>query len=260
MAQTLGQAERMGAPRAKALCYYFEGAIDFQAGHWKAAEASIRRAVGLYHDIGSASGEALALQRLGVLLTARGEFEEARKALSEGLVIAERAAMRSHCLTRLQASMIRNRLAAQDAEGLAISLADGLEAARRHGHCVTCNALLLPEVVRARIVRGELDEAAQSAQQLAETASEFKSRAWTAMGAHAEARVLMAREQYADAITLFERAGKAFLEVEQPYDAARCIRSQAACLRAGAKKKKADELERRATELFESVGAPGVES
>jgi hypothetical protein len=73
---TYEQARRMGAPRAIALCQCFSGALEFQAGHWAAAEAALHESIQLYREIGAASGEALACQRLGVLQTARGQFDE----------------------------------------------------------------------------------------------------------------------------------------------------------------------------------------
>ena len=80
------QARRMNAPRAIALCQCFNGVLEFQAGHWVEAENALRESIQLYREIGAASGEALACQRLGLLLTARGELDElwmlCRKALS----------------------------------------------------------------------------------------------------------------------------------------------------------------------------------
>ena len=253
----------MGAPRAVALCFNFRGALNFQSGYWSDAETGLRDAVDIYRQVGSAAGEALSLQRLGVLLTAKGELDEAQECLNSGLVVAERAAMRSHCLTRLHASLIRNRLAADDKEGLDLSLAEGLEVAKRHGDCVTCNALLLPEVAAAEIKRGNIDAADKAAQQLAKTAEEFDSRSWAAMAAQARGRVALAQGNTEEATTLFDNAFTAFNEVGQPYDAARCRRLQAESRRAaGGKgsKKEADELAAEAQSMFDDIGAPGLEA
>ncbi len=159
VAQTYELAERMDAPRARALCRCFGGFLDFQRGRWARADSSLREAVAIYRRIGSASGEALSLQRLAVLLTARGEIDPAMAALDEGVFAAERAIMRSHCLTRLYASMARNRLAAQEVASAAEFIQAGIEAARRHGSCLTCNALLLPETVRVHLATGRKTEA-----------------------------------------------------------------------------------------------------
>jgi tetratricopeptide (TPR) repeat protein len=246
----------MGAPRALALCFNFGGALEFQAGKWESAESNLRDAVKLYRTVGSAAGESLSLQRLGLLLTARGELEEASEALSEGLVVAERAAMRSHCLTRLHATMIRNRLAARDRQGLEASLAEGLEAARRHGDCVTCSALLLPEVVRALIELDRLDEAAENCARLQRTAAEFDSHVWKAMAAQCYGRMQMARGNYGEAHEALERAKAAYGAADQPYEVARCLDLQARCLEAqGAAE--AAEVGARARELFAELGASG---
>jgi len=74
--ETLEQATRMGAPRAVALCQNFGGYLDFQSGAWDEAEQSLCYAVETYRVFGAASGESLSLQRLGVLLTAKGRLAE----------------------------------------------------------------------------------------------------------------------------------------------------------------------------------------
>ena len=258
MDATRQQAERMGAPRALALCLNFGGALDFQAGQWDSAERSLRDAVGLYREVGSAAGESLSLQRLGVLLTARGQLDEAYEALADGLIAGERAAMRSHCLTRLHASLIRNRLAAADLSGLEASLADGLEAARRHGDCVTCTALLLPEVVRALIELGRLDEAADRCQKLERTAAEFDSHVWTAMASQCRGRMLLARDRHAEAFEVLAAAAEGYAAAEQPYEVARCLMLQAAAADLCQPRASAG-LRARAAALLAELGAPGIE-
>ena len=174
--QMLEQARRMKAPRAVALCENFAGTLDFQGGRWDDAEAQFRQAIDRFRQVGSASGEALSLQRLGVLLTARGQLEQSRALLDEGILAGERAAMRSHCLTRLHASLTRNRLAAGDHDGAYASLQEGLAEAARHGHCATCNSLLLPEAVRVELARGNLRAAESYAKKLEDVADRFEPR------------------------------------------------------------------------------------
>jgi tetratricopeptide (TPR) repeat protein len=244
----------MGAPRALALCHSFGGALDFQTGDWNGAGTSLRKGIEMYQQVGSASGQSLTMQRLGVLLTAQGQLDEARQIMVEGIVIAERAAMRSHCLTRLHASLLRNRLAAGDLSGAKASLEDGLEAARRHGHCVTCNALLLPEAVRAEISMGNIEAADQHAKALEETATEFESRAWVAMAGHARGRVLCAQADAA-AFDVLEKARVGYLDMGQSYEAARCLLAQAE-----ATPKEAAELEKQARGIFSDLGAAGIEN
>jgi tetratricopeptide (TPR) repeat protein len=227
VAETHQQAVRMGAPRAIALCRSFGGFLRFQLGDWSRAEAELREAIALYRNIGSASGEALSLQRLGVVLTARGAIEEGRAVLEEGMVAAERATMRSHCLTRLHASLARNALAAGDPLAAEDLIVAGEETARRHGYCLTCNALLLPEAVRTRIAVGQVDVADREAGELEEIARRFGSSAWSAMALHARARVLAAREEWDGASHHFAEARRSFQNIQSRYEAARCLVGQA---------------------------------
>jgi tetratricopeptide (TPR) repeat protein len=248
----------MGAPRAVALCRNFGGVLDFQDGSWPSAEAQLRESVDLYRRIGSASGESLSLQRLGVLLTARGRLDEALEAMQEGLFAAERATMRSHCLTRLFASLARNRLAAGDLEEAERNVREGDAAARRHGNCVTCNALLLPEAVRVRVARGQLDEAETSARELEELAGRSGSRAWTAMSRQARGRILAARGRADEALAALEEARRAYEAYGAVYEVARCEVGIAEIL-ATRDPARARALRARAGEVFAAVGAAGLE-
>jgi tetratricopeptide (TPR) repeat protein len=261
--QTLDQGRRMNAPRAMALCESFAGTLDFQSGDWNAAETQLRQAIDRFRQVGSASGEALSLQRLAVLLTARGAIDEARALLDEGIVVGSRAAMRSHCLTRIHATLTRNRLAANDRNGARTSLDEGLAEAARHGHCATCNALLLPEAVRVELAWHDLAAATHYADKLEEVAARFGSRAWTAMSEHARGRVLGADRNVDDAVLALERAAKAYAEIGFPYEGARCVLLQAALLdaqKSKASRTRAAALAEEAKRTFATLGAAGVES
>jgi DNA-binding SARP family transcriptional activator len=251
--QMLEQAERMKAPRAVALCKSFAGTLDFQSGDWSGAAAQLQQAVDLFRQVGSASGEALSLQRLGVLLTARGELERARAILDEGIAVGERAAMRSHCLTRLHASLARNRLAAGDRAGAQASLYEGLAESARHGRCQTCNSLLLPEAVRVELAWGNLAEAEKHATRLEEVGARYGSRAWTAMAEQARGRVLGARGQAEPAYQALERAKETFAAIGSPYEAARCALTQARALDPSAAR--TESLLERARDAFKRLGA-----
>jgi tetratricopeptide (TPR) repeat protein len=262
--QTLKQGQRMKAPRAIALCESFAGTLDFQCGDWDAAEAQLRRAVDGFRQVGSACGEALSLQRLAVLLTARGAVDDAGTLLDEAIVVGSRAAMRSHCLTRIHASLTRNRLAARDRESARVSLEEGLAEAARHGHCSTCNALLLPEAVRLELAWEDVGEAERYAKRLDEVAGRFGSRAWRAMAEHARGRVLAARGDVDEAYSSLERARSAYEEIGVPYDAARCLMAQSRVLdiggRPGTPVALATALADEARRIFSRLGAAGIES
>jgi tetratricopeptide (TPR) repeat protein len=217
----------MGAPRAVALCQCFNGALEFQAGHWIEAESVLRESVRLYREIGTASGEALALQRLGALLTARGQLDEAMVLFEEGAIAAERASLRAHCLTRLYASMTRNRLMAGEVEAANHYLALGLAMSERHGHCATCHALLFPAAVSVHIAQGALSIAEDFCKQLEDAAGEYQSRAWVAMARQARGELANAQNDLETALSCYKEASLAFKATGNEYESARCLKAMA---------------------------------
>jgi Tfp pilus assembly protein PilF len=220
--QTLKQAKTMGAPRAIALCRNFGGFLGFQAGRWKEAEEMLREAVDRYRALSASSGESSSLQRLGVLLTAQGRLDEAMVVLQDSVVIGERAVLRSHCLTRSYASMARNRLAAGDLHGAQSFMELGLETAHRHGNCVTCNALILPESVQVHLAQKRWDDALKDVEALEATAGRFESLAWTAMAKQARGRYLVCTGEVQGGAENLKEAEEAYTEYGNLYEAARC--------------------------------------
>jgi predicted negative regulator of RcsB-dependent stress response len=248
----------MGAPRAIALCQCFSGALDYQAGHWDKAEESLNESIKLYRDLGAASGEALAWQRLGVLQTARGEIETGLHSLEEGILAAERAVMRAHCLARLYASMTRNRLMAGDLPAADHYLFLGLEMSQRHGNCATCTALLLPAAVSLRIAQGNLPQAEQFCRQLEGAAEEYASRMWVAMSRQARGELLASKNQLEEALEKYREAYDAYQAAGHRYEAGRCLSAIAdlyAARRAPQDEQRAAETRNQAEALLEGLGA-----
>lgn len=213
----------MAAPRAIALCKCFSGALEFQAGFWDEGETALRDSLQLYRELGAASGEAIACQRLGVLLTARGQLAEGLSVLEEGISAAERATMRAHCLTRLYAAITTNRLAAGDVPAASSALELGLTMSKRHGHCITCDALLLPAAVSLHIAHGNLEAAQRFCQQLDTAASNYGSRVWVAMAKQASGELAAAKGNLDDALTAYREAREVFLAANNAFEAARCL-------------------------------------
>ena len=213
----------MNAPRAIALCQCFNGALEFQAGHWREAEAALRESIRLHREIGAASGEALACQRLGVLLTARGDWDGGRAILEEGILAAERAILRAHCLVRLDAALARNRLEAGDLDAAEHALTLGLEMSQRHGHCASCDALLLPAAVSVRVKQGNLQAAEIFCEQLEEASVKYASRIWVAMARQARAELAAAQGKLDQAVRWYHEGYENFTIAGNDYEAARCL-------------------------------------
>lgn len=250
----------MGALRAIALCQCFNGALEFQAGHWAEAEAALSESIQLYREIGAASGEALACQRLGVLQTARGQLAEGLATLEEGVQAAERALMRAHCLTRLYAAMAHNRLAAGDVKSASQVLSLGLAMSERHGHCATCDALLLPAAVSVRVMEGDFLAAERFRRKLDQAAEQYASRLWLAMARRSHGELAAAQGQLDAALQLYAEAQDGFTSAGYHYEAARCLDAIAGIrLGRGATGDIAagQQARGKAQQIFEQLGVPG---
>ncbi|GAB4578977.1 MAG: hypothetical protein Fur0022_17140 [Anaerolineales bacterium] len=223
MDTTLSQARRMNTPRAIAFCQCFNGALEFQAGNWDDAEAALRESIRLNAEIGAASGEAFARQRLGVVLTARGQLEEGKAVLEEGAAVAERAIMRAHCLTRIYTTLARNRLTAGDVQAADSALTLGLAMSERHGHCSTCNALLLPAAVSVCIAQNDLEGAEEFSRRLDAASEEYASHMWRGMARQSRGELRAALGEIQEALACYRDAHQDFLEAGNQYEAARCL-------------------------------------
>ncbi len=249
----------MQAPRAIALCQCFNGTLEFQAGNWAQAEESLHESITLYSEIGAASGEALARQRLGVVLTAYGQLDESLTVLEEGIVVAERAVMRSHCLARLYASMARNRLEACDLPAADDALSLGLEMSERHGNCTTCDALLLPVATSIRIAQNDLPAATKFCQRLAKAAVNYGSRMWIAMARQVEGELATAHNKHNEALRAFNKASRGFRQAGFDYEAARCLSAAADVRRqrdAPGDRQKAAQTRQEAKEIYARLQLP----
>ena len=216
------QARRMGAPRANALCQNFNGALEFQAGHWTEAEKALQESIDLFRQIGAAGGEALSLQRLGGLQTEQGHLDEAFSTLEAGVVAAKQALLRAHLLGRLQASITRNRLLAGDLPAAEHALALGQALTESHGHCPLCESLLLPVAVSVRIAQGDLVGADEYCSQLDEATTRYGSHTWVALAAQARGEWATAQGDIEAATTYYTAAQAGFRRAKNEYAAAQC--------------------------------------
>jgi hypothetical protein len=145
----------------------------------------------------------------------------------EGVIVAERAGMRAHCLTRLYASMTRNRLLAGQIEAAGHYLTLGLTMSERHGHCATCYALLYPVAVSVHIAKDAFSLAEDFCRQLEEAAGEYQSRAWIAMARQSRGELAHAQGDLEPAFICYEEASHAFQEIGNEYETARCLTAMA---------------------------------
>ena len=212
----------MGAPRAIALCQSFNGALEFQVGHWSEAAEALHESIELFQQIGAADGEALSYQRMGILLTAQGQFDAGLAALEDGIMAAKQAKLRAHLQGRLYAAMARNRLLASDLRAADDALSLGLALTESHGHCALCEALLLPVAVSVRIAQSDLDAAEGYCNRLDEATSRYGSHTWVALAAQARGELAVAQGDVETAVTYYTAAQSGFQEAKNDYADTQC--------------------------------------
>ncbi len=165
-----------------------------------------------------------------MLLTASGRLPEAQAILEEGLLAAEGALLRAHCLTRLQAALARNRLAAGDLAAADEALAQGLAMSDRHGHCTTCDALLWPAAIGVRAAQQDWPAAEAFCLKLDAAGAEYGSRTWAAMARQARGELAAAQGQVERAAAYYAEAQAAFTLAGNDAEAQRCQQAQMALL------------------------------
>src|SRR5262245_19979600 len=203
------------------MCTLFIGTMEYMQGKFHNASFNVQKARQLYREIGAAAGEAMALQRLGVVGTALGRMAEARDYLNEGIRIAGHAMMKPHCLVRLYASLGRNRLEAGDLRNCIQAVEAGLQVEAQHGRCVTCNVMLYPIATMAFAMSGHLDQAQHYAAKAEESATAFGSHYFLGLTYQVQGMLYGLRNEWMPALQKLKRAKEEFHAIKVIYEVAR---------------------------------------
>lgn len=231
------QASDIGATRALAMCALFTGTAQYMQGKFRESMANLLNARRIYHEIDAAAGEAVALQRMGVAGTALGRMTEARDYFYEGIRLAEKAMMRSHCLVRLYAGLGRNRLEAGDIAGSLQAVEAGIEVETMHGRCVTCNVMLYPISAMAFAMDGNFEKATQYSTKADESATAFGSHYFFGLTYQVQGMLLSLHKEWLPSIQKLKQAKKEFQTIGVIYEAARSDLFRASVLMRRAKAK-----------------------
>ncbi len=215
------QARQIGASRALALCQCFIGAAQYFQGQFHDALENLNLARDSYTKLDAAAGEAMALQRIAVVETALGRLKEAESHIQEGLVIAERALMKPHCLVRLYATLAKNRMEAVDHKGVLDAVIAGLAVEEQHGLCITCNVMLYPITVMGYALNGDMQTARIYADKAEESAQAYGSHFFLGLAHQAKGMLHGLAEEWKPAFQLLESARQEFEAISQDYEIAR---------------------------------------
>jgi DNA-binding SARP family transcriptional activator len=219
--QLAAEGERLGAARGQAFGVTLRGEAELLSGQLAAAERDLTRSARMHRDIGGATGEALALQRLAELELRRGNRDRALDLLDAALALARVTDIGFHLLDRIYGT----RIEAADTPTQALAAVDEAEESVR-GPLETCPGCRITFAVPAAITLarfGDLDRAremVQATDYLAHVV--MRLPAWDA--AHAEVCAHLARREGDDAAAgrLFAHAAGGFERAGQPWDRDRC--------------------------------------
>jgi DNA-binding SARP family transcriptional activator/tetratricopeptide (TPR) repeat protein len=214
------EAERLGAARATAFATTLGGEAELLSGRLDAAEDDLRLGHRLHHEMGAATGEAFALQRLAELAGLRGDVGAADHLLDEALAVARDSDVGFHLFDRIygaRISLARDPQAARDVVDEAEELVCGpLET------CPGCRITLVVPAALALARAGELDRLVayeESCRWLADVV--MRLPAWYAALDEVRGQRCLAEGAGAEAERHLQQAVEGFRTAGQPYDIAR---------------------------------------
>jgi len=252
-----GRAALRRSANAQALGRAIQGVVSFLAGALLPAETALGEAAAQHAVAGSALCEAFALEQLGLLFSAAGRHDQARSALTDAVVAAERAALRRHALLRAHASLGAVLLAAGARSEAGHALHQAEDLATRHGECVLCDAVHRPAAAALAIALDRLDEAGAEASRLDLVAGHHGGLGLRAAARLTRGRVLAALHRLAEARSALGEAARAFERLGALLPAARTRLEEAQVL---ARQGGATEAERLSTLARARLRAMGLDA
>ncbi|MGH3765195.1 MAG: BTAD domain-containing putative transcriptional regulator [Pseudonocardiaceae bacterium] len=254
---TLERAESMGNVRAMAVCQHALGSVHFLMGQWTASRAELERSVRLARSVGAGQGEVIGSQRLGLLETATGRFDEAHTRLRAAVATARASPsfqVRHHSFTRTFAALAQNRLQAGELAAAVGYLQEAATILQDTGDCITCDGLIHPVAVPIYLATGETERAEAACGRTEALAVSFRGRARAAGAHHVRGLVAAKSGDLPLARTCLSAAAATFDELAQPYDAARSLQALATLGR-GRGLAATGDLAQRAQDLYDRIGA-----
>lgn len=264
--EALDRAQEIGNRRAQAICYNALGSVQYLRGRWPESWEAFQRSIELAQPLDATFVIAVASQRLAQVETATGRYAEAYERARRALTIAENSdnvLVREHSLTRLLATLVRNRFEAGDLAQAIAYENQGFTAQQEVGECVTCDVLLYPVAVPIFIASGDLTAAEGACRKAEEVAMAFRSQAWTAMARYLRGLLAAAQADWGFAADCLAEAVSMFESLGQPYDLARSLEALADVATKASPSLphlSPHELRQRALEVYLRLGAqPDVE-
>jgi DNA-binding SARP family transcriptional activator len=218
----LAVAEDAGSVPGRVLASLILGEAELFSGRLASAEELLTSADRLCADAGAgaASGQALALHRLGEIALARGQKWRAYRILHKGFRLAEAAWLAPHLLIRFQALAVEaaaNRVQAREA------IRQGDRWLAERNTCQPCSMGFRVASSIALAEAGELDQARQRIDEAERLAGVWQGGPWVAAVWEARGVYRHAQGDDGQASALFREAAARYAELGRPRDQERCV-------------------------------------
>ena len=213
----------MGSKRGLSLCYHALGAVQYLVGEWPESMASYQQSIDLGRQVGGLFGVVLGSQRLALVETKMGLYDQAYERLLEALETVQNTdngLVRLHSMTRILGTLAQNRLEAGDLAHAVSYVAQGWEAQKVAGECIPCDVSLYPTSVPSYLALGDGEGAAWATKKAEETAANFGGQAWSATAVYVRGLLSKSTGDWAQASRCFRQSLEMFETMEQPYDSA----------------------------------------
>ena len=225
MVGALEKARDVGSQRGLSLCYHALGAVQYLLGEWQESMASYRQSIALGQQVGGLFGVVLGSQRLALVETKLGLYDQAYERLLQALEAVQNTdngLVRLHSKTRILGTLAQNRLEAGELAQAVGYVAEGWDAQREGGECIPCDVSLYPAAVPVYLALEDWEGADWAAGKAEDTAANFGSQAWSATAVYVRGLLAKSIGELARAWECFERALELFEALEQPYESALC--------------------------------------
>jgi DNA-binding SARP family transcriptional activator/tetratricopeptide (TPR) repeat protein len=212
-------ARRSGVLRAVAFATALRGEAALLMGDLDLAEAELREAAELHHEISSAAGEAHSLQRWAEVCLARGDRDQATLLLRRALPLARWSSIALHLIQRVYGTMI----AAAPDPVAARAIVDRADATLgQQDSCTFCNVMVAVPAAIACADVGDIADAQRHLATAEKSAALWEGTAWQAAVLEARSHLARAMGDVAAAKSLLAQAAQLFDAAGHVLDAARC--------------------------------------
>ena len=218
--QLRDQAERAGVRRGVAFAVTVAGEAALLAGDLDAARADLADALALHVELAADTGTAHTLQRLAEVELAAGDRPAAERLLRRALPLARWSPLARHLLQRIYGTLIA---AAPDAAAALAVVDEAAGTLDEPFACVFCQVMIAVPASIACVEGGRPEEARAWLAQAQRSAAAWQGTAWQGAVAEAEAYLMRAEGDDAEADRLLAGAVELFTIAGQPLDAQRCL-------------------------------------